>query len=72
MKDRSNTKVFLFIDSKKEEIKGFLQFESFIPEIKGTYKFHNITGSTEINDVPLLQSHWCFNLLEAIKEMSKE
>ena len=73
LKERSNTEVFLFTDSKKGEIKRFLQFqfESFVPEIEGTYKFHDVTDSIQISGLQLLQSHWCFNLVEAAKERPK-
>jgi hypothetical protein len=73
LKERSNTEVFLFTDSKKGEIKRFLQFqfESFVPEIEGTYKFHDVKDSIQVDGLQLLQSHWCFDLMEAAKEMPK-
>ena len=66
-------KCSFFLDSKKGEVTRFLQFqfESFNPEMKGTYKFHDVKDSIQLGGLQLLQSYWCFNMREAAVEEPK-
>ena len=73
LKERSNTEVYFFADTKEGETQRFLQFqfENLRPGIEGPIKFDGVTDSLEIAGIPMLQRYWCFDMEEAAIEMPK-